>query len=63
MAGLYYPGCEVQDWMDYEADMYEMQMEEEAPSEEEIEEMYYLYRLALEKEDSFERVGLEVRAV
>lgn len=63
MPELYFPGCEVQDWLDYEADMYEMQMDEETPSEEEIEEMYYLYRLALEKEDDFERVGLEVRAV
>lgn len=63
MTSLYYPGCEVQDWMDYEADMYEMQMEEEAPSEEEIEDMYYWYRLSLEKEDDIERMGLEVRAV
>lgn len=54
MSGLYYPGCEVQDWLDYEADMYEMQMEENVPTEEEIEEMYAEYRRKMEEEDDFE---------
>lgn len=51
MPGLYYPGCEVADWVDMCADLEEMAEELPPKTEEEIEEMYEDYRRHLEEEE------------